>query len=209
MSKIPAFLLICLLTSPCLFGNEKSKILALGDSLTFGYGVEDQDSWPQLLAKRLNKTIVNGGTSGATTAFAMPTLKFHLKRYKPELVIYALGANDALRGISVEEIRKNMREALDFLKAKDVPVVMLGMKAPPNYGETFPKDFQKIYTDLAAEYKVPIYPFLLEGVAGEAKLNQSDGIHPNPEGYKVIANNLYKFMKDYYAKRNTGNIPAK
>lgn len=186
--------------------TSTAKILALGDSLTFGYEVDDKDTWPTLLAQKLNKTIVNGGTSGATTAFGIPTLKFHLKRYKPSLVLYALGANDALRGIAPKTTEKNIREALNLLKKEKIPVILLGMKAPPNYGEKFPKEFSAIFPRLAKEFDILLYPFLLEGVAGEKSLNQPDGMHPNEAGYKIISENIYQFMKKTYeSKPHTKN----
>ncbi len=193
--------LICLLLAMGPWQPAFGKILALGDSLTFGYEVAEQDTWPALLAKKLKKTIVNGGTSGATTAFGIPTLKFHLKRYKPELVLYALGANDALRGIAPQTTQSNIREALSLLSQEKIPVILLGMKAPPNYGEKFPQQFADIYPHLAKEFKIPLYPFLLEGVAGRKLLNQPDGIHPNEAGYKIISENLYQFIKKNYATK--------
>ena len=174
------FIVLSLLTSTSLLGNEKSKILALGDSLTFGYGIEQQYSWPSLLSKKLQREIVNAGTSGATTAFGLPTLKFHLKRYKPDLVIYGLGANDALRGIDPKVSYQNMKETLAFLQDQKIPVLLLGMKAPPNYGERFPKEFAALYPRLAKEFKLPLYPFLLEGVAGNPKTQSSRWDSPQP-----------------------------
>lgn len=198
MKTALTILLLSLLASTSLLGNLKGKVLALGDSLTFGYGLEQQHSWPSLLEEKLDREFVNAGTSGATTAFGLPTLKFHLKRYTPSLVVYALGANDALRGIDPKVTYKNMKETIEFLKAKNIPVVLLGMKAPPNYGEKFPKEFESLYPKLAKEFKLPLYPFLLEGIAGNPKLNLADGIHPNKEGYKIIAQNLEPFFKDFY-----------
>lgn len=190
-------LLILLLS----YSSAHAKILALGDSLTFGYGVAEKDSWPQLLSDKLGKQIVNGGTAGATSAFGPSTLKFHLKRYKPELVIYALGANDGLRGLDPKVTKKHIAKALDLCKQNSIPVLLVGMRAPPNYGKTFPKNFAQIYPELAKQYQIPLYPFLLDGVAGHKQLNQPDGIHPNKEGYMVISEKLYTFIKKtFYAK---------
>ncbi|SMF34197.1 arylesterase [Pseudobacteriovorax antillogorgiicola] len=176
----------------------KGKILALGDSLTFGYEVEEEHTWPKLLEKKLGVPIINGGTAGATSAFGLPTLRFHLKRYTPDLVIYALGANDGLRGLDPKVTQKNIEEAVKLCQEKGIKLVLLGMKAPPNYGKTFPANFEAIYPTVAKKYDIPLMPFMLENVAGQKKLNQPDGIHPNAEGYKIIAENIYKVVTKHY-----------
>ena len=187
-------------------GIEEKKILALGDSLTFGYEVDESHSWPKLLSNKLGVKIVNGGTSGATTAFGVSTLRFHLKRYTPDLVIYALGANDGFRGISPKVTKKNIKTAIEMCQKAGIKVILLGMKAPPNYGKKFPKKFAATYSQLAKELNVPLMPFILEGVAGNPKLNQPDGIHPNKEGYKIIANNIHEFIKKHYNVKNSSRI---
>lgn len=176
-------------------------ILAIGDSLTFGHGVSDKDSWPKKLEAKLAKDgfksikIVNAGVSGATTASGMQTLRFHLRRKKPDLIIYALGANDGLRGIRPQATEQNMRQFVKEAKKHGIQILLLGMKAPPNYGEKYPKKFEASFKKVADEEKLSFLPFFLEGVAGEKDLNQADGIHPNEKGYEVITETIYKKVK--------------
>jgi acyl-CoA thioesterase I len=182
--------------------EAKPVILSIGDSLTFGLGVPPEKTWPTLLEKRLAKDgfpgvkVVNAGSSGATTAFGVSSLRFHLKRSQPDLVIYALGANDGLRGLDPKSTYQNLKTAMDMLKGSSSKVLLIGMKAPPNYGEKFPKDFEASFSRIAQEYKLNFLPFLLEGVAGEATMNQADGIHPNEKGYEKILDMIYPKVKE-------------
>ncbi len=194
-----SFFWILFLFAPSLWA--KPVILSIGDSLTFGLGVPEDKTWPQLLQNKLQadgmkeSKVINAGSSGATTAFGLTAVKFQLKHNRPDLIIYALGANDGLRGISTETSYRNISLAIDEIQKAKVKVLLLGMKAPPNYGEKFPKDFEKIFARVAAEKKIPFIPFFLDGVAGEPKLNQPDGIHPNEKGYEVITSRLYPVIK--------------
>jgi acyl-CoA thioesterase-1 len=180
----------------------KPVILSVGDSLTFGLGVPADKTWPALLEAKLKADgypgvkVINAGSSGATTAFGVSTLKFHLKRGKPDLIIYALGANDGLRGIDPATTQKNLSTALEMIQAQGVKVLLLGMKAPPNYGEKFPKDFESSFVKVKDKYKPAFVPFFLEGVAGKAELNQADGIHPNEKGYEQVLSLIYPKVKE-------------
>lgn len=179
--------------------QKKSKILILGDSLTEGIGVEKEDAFPALLDAKLAKwregfQVVNGGSSGSTSASGVRRLKWYEKS-RPDMVMLALGSNDGLRGVKVEETRKNVEAALLFCQSRRWKVVLAGLKVPPNYGAEYAGAFEKIYPDLAAKYKLPIVGFLLEGVAGEPEMNQADGIHPNERGHERIADNLFRFFK--------------
>jgi len=194
---------ITLFSTPPLQADTKPRsILAIGDSLTFGYGVADKDSWPSLLENKLkakgfsNLSVINAGVSGATTASGLRTLKFHLKKTKPSLMIYALGANDGLRGLDVKSTESNIGSVLDLAKEKKIKVLLLGMKAPPNYGKTFTSSFEQVFTKLAKEYKVAFLPFFLDGVAGRKELNQPDGIHPNAKGYEIISESIIKKVEN-------------
>jgi len=181
--------------------QAKPVILTIGDSLTFGLGVPSDKTWPALLEVQLKADgypqiqVINAGSSGATTAFGISSLKFHLKRGKPDLIIYALGANDGLRGIDPQTTYKNMNTAMELIKAQGVKVLLLGMKAPPNYGEKFPKDFESSFIKIRDQYKPSFVPFFLEGVAGQTDFNQSDGIHPNEKGYEKVLQNIYSKVK--------------
>ncbi len=180
----------------------KPVILSVGDSLTFGLGVPADKTWPALLEAKLKSDghpgvkVINAGSSGATTAFGVSTLKFHLKRGKPDLIIYALGANDGLRGIDPATTHKNLSAAMEMIQAQGVKVLLLGMKAPPNYGEKFPKDFESSFTKVQDKYKPAFIPFFLEGVAGKTEFNQADGTNPNETCYKQVLNLIYPKVKE-------------
>jgi acyl-CoA thioesterase-1 len=182
--------------------SKPYKILILGDSLT--EGVEKEDAFPALLEAKLRKwddgiRVINGGSSGSTSASALRRLKWYEKS-DPDMVLLALGSNDGLRGVKVEETRKNVEAALVYCRDRHWQVVLAGLKVPPNYGAEYAGAFEKIYPDLAAKYKAPIVGFLLDGVAGEPGMNQADGIHPNEKGHQRIAENLYRFLQPLLAK---------
>jgi len=187
-------------------GSRGYTILVLGDSLTEGYGVEKENAFPAILETRLRQsrpdiTVINGGSSGSTSAGGVRRLKWYA-RMKPDLVVLALGSNDGLRGVKAAETRRNVDAAIVFGKQRGWKVVLAGLKVPPNYGAEYAADFESIYPDLAAKHKVPILPFLLEGVAGEPGLNQTDGIHPNEAGHERIAENLFLFLEPLISKPN-------
>lgn len=138
--------------------------------------------------------MTNGGVSGATSASGIQRLKWHLK--KPvDILLLELGANDGLRGLSVPDTKKNLQEIIKYGKEKKVKVMLLGILMPPNYGENYTKQFEKMYKQLASEEKIPFLPFLLDGVAGNPKLNLPDGIHPNQKGHEVIAEKVAQFLE--------------
>jgi acyl-CoA thioesterase-1 len=169
-------------------------ILFLGDSLSAGLGLAEERSFPAVLETRLRESgvanqVVNAGVSGDTTAGGLRRLDW-LLRQDPDVVVVELGANDGLRGLPLAEIEDNLRGILDRLRQSKVPVVFVGMKMPPNYGEEYSKGFEAIYPRLASEFDVNFVPFLLEGVAGHPDLNQADGIHPTAEGHEKLADNV-------------------
>lgn len=189
-------LLFILLTLPVLWSKT---VLVMGDSLTEGYHLAKEEAYPFLLEADLRKThpdlkIINGGISGSTTASAMKRLDWYLKA-RPEIMLLALGANDGLRGMKVEETRKNLEKVIRKARDRGITVVLGGMKLPPNYGKAYTDSFNAIFPALAREHKLLFIPFILEGVAGNPKLNLPDGIHPNPEGHKVIARTVKKFLE--------------
>lgn len=183
-------LFLCLLLP--LSAWAETKVLFLGDSLTAGYGVKKEDAFPALVGKTINKDgkkkikIINAGISGSTTAGAKKRLRWYLKG-KPEILFLALGANDGLRGLDLKKSEKNLEKVIKLAQKKGLLVVLAGMMLPPNYGKEYRTQFQAMYKNLAKKYDTEFIPFLLKGVGGEANLNQSDGIHPNEEGHKVIA----------------------
>lgn len=170
------------------------KILALGDSLTAGLGLALDDSFPTRLQAALIKDghdviVINGGISGDTSAGGLARLDWALADH-PRLALVELGANDALRGIPPAVTRGNLDQILAKLVAAGVKPILLGMKAPGNWGAAYAGDFDKIYPDLAAQYKIPLYPFFLDGVALDPKYTQPDGMHPNSQGVTVIVDHV-------------------
>ena len=180
---------------------QPRKVLCLGDSLTEGYGVPRETSWPEVVQVELSRQgltniqIINAGISGSTSASGVARLKWFLKsKDLPEVLIVELGANDGLRGIDPQLTRKNLREVIQLAKSKGIRVLLAGMQMPTNYGPAYTKAFAEIYPGLAHEEKVDFIPFFLEGVAGERSLNQPDGIHPNESGYKIIAKTALQYL---------------
>ena len=171
--------------------QAKPRIVFLGDSLTAGLGLATDKSYPSLIAKRLKDRgldyeVVNAGVSGDTSAGGLRRLDWSLEGDVRVLVV-ALGGNDGLRGLSTEEMKKNLAAILDRAKARGIPVILAGMEAPPNFGDEYTKGFRAVYADLAKKYSVAFIPFLLQGVAGDGSLNQADGIHPNVRGAELVA----------------------
>lgn len=177
-------------------------VLFLGDSLTAGLGVEPEESYPSLLGEMLINDglvgfrLVNGGVSGSTSASALSRLQWY-DRIRPSVLFLALGANDGLRGFTTEAMHRNLSAVIVAAKERGMSVLLAGMELPPNYGDQYTKSFRQVYRDLAHEHQLDSIPFLLEGVAGRAALNQADGIHPNAEGHRRIARHLYPFLKQH------------
>lgn len=170
------------------------RVMMLGDSLTAGYGLPPEQALPVQLEQALKKAgldvrVLNAGVSGDTTAGGLARLDWSLAE-KPDIVLVGLGANDALRGLDPERAYANLDTILTRLQAKGIRTMLLGMLAPPNLGSDYGRRFAAIYERLAEKHKVPLYPFLLDGVAAQAKLNQPDGIHPNAEGVAAIVERL-------------------
>lgn len=178
---------------------QAKKLVIIGDSLTEGYGVAKDKAYPALLEEKLKAAgkdwkIVNSGVSGSTTASGPSRVKWIIKS-KPDMVMIALGANDGLRGVKVETSKKNLDESMALLKEAKVPMIVGGMLMPPNFGKQYSVDFKKMYEDLSKKYNATLIPFILDKVAGDTKLNLSDGIHPNEEGHKVMADLIYKQLE--------------
>ena len=184
--------------------KEKAKvILCFGNSLTEGYGLKPEESYPSLLQNRidslgLNYRVVNAGISGETTAGGRGRLGWILKN-KVDIFILELGANDGLRGIPIEETKRNLQSIIDTvqLKIPDAKIVLAGMQIPPNLGENYTREFKAIFPALAEVNSVHLIPFLLQGVAGETELNQEDGIHPTAEGTLQVLENIWKVMEPF------------
>jgi acyl-CoA thioesterase I len=170
------------------------KMVVLGDSLSAGLGLSASDAFPAKLEKALkdkgvNVEMTNAGVSGDTSSGGLERLGWSVPE-GTQAVIVELGANDALRGLDPAVTRTALSDILTRLKARNIAVMLCGMMAPPNYGRDYAARFNSIYPDLAKSFGVPLYPFFLDGVAADAKLNQADGIHPTPQGVDIIVNNI-------------------
>jgi acyl-CoA thioesterase-1 len=177
----------------------ETRILFMGDSITAGLGVENSQAYPYLVGETLRLKgykdikIINAGISGSTSASALSRLQWYT-RIKPDILVLALGANDGLRGLSTEEMKTNLDEAIQYAFDQGIKVILTGMEMPPNYGPQYTKAFRNVFQDLAQKYKIRFMPFLLKNVGGIAELNQPDGVHPNPEGHKIIAKNILPYI---------------
>jgi acyl-CoA thioesterase I len=185
--------------APAPAAATRPRIVALGDSLTAGLGLPSTSAYPALLEQRLkeggmNYEVVNAGVSGDTSAGGLERLDWALQG-DVRVLIVALGGNDGLRGLPLEQLRGNLAQIIERAQAKHIAVVLAGMEAPPNYGRDYIAGFHKIYPELAAQYHVAFVPFLLQNVAGNASLNQRDGIHPTPEGARIVADNVWTVLK--------------
>lgn len=192
-----AWLFFFLLGSP-VFAESKVLVI-IGDSLTEGYGVAKDASYPSVLQGLITNTkkdwkVIGAGVSGATSASGPSRVKWQLKS-KPTMIVIALGANDALRGLKIEETEKNLSESIELAQKAGVKVALASLLAPPNYGKKFTDDFAAIFPKLKKKYSIILIPFLLEGVAGHSKLNIADGIHPNERGHQIIAKTVFKALE--------------
>jgi acyl-CoA thioesterase-1 len=175
-----------------------TKLAILGDSLVAGYGVKPEQAIPARLEAALkaegrNIVVINHGVSGDTTAGGLDRVDWMLAD-KPDIVMVELGANDALRGLDPATAERNLDAIITRLKAAGVTVWLAGMLAPRNFGPEYTQQFDGLYKRLADKYNVPLYPFILDGVAQDAALNQPDGIHPNPKGVDIIVERLLPFV---------------
>ena len=178
----------------------------LGDSLTSGHGLIKGESLPDKLQEALQKDapgaqVLNAGVSGDTTAGGKSRLAWSLSA-KPDALIVALGANDGLRGLAPEQTYANLNAILEAAKKAEIPVLLAGMRGPPNFGPEYGAAFNAVFPRLAKEHGTGFYPFLLDGVAAIPDLNQDDGIHPNPKGVAVIVKNLLPHVRDLIAQVN-------
>lgn len=179
-------------------------IVALGDSLTAGYQLSYEESYPAQLQAELDRLgyryrVVNAGISGDTTTGALGRLDSVL-RHRPDIVIVALGGNDGLRGQSVDQMKANLEAMITRLQREGVTVVLAGMLMPPNLGPEYTKQFEQVYPELAAAYSLPLIPFLLDGVAARRELNLPDGIHPNKEGYTIVMQRVLQSLQPLLTK---------
>jgi acyl-CoA thioesterase-1 len=187
--------------TPAAGAAKPLKMVVLGDSLSAGLGLAGADAFPAKLQKALktngiNVDMINAGVSGDTSSGGRDRLDWSVPE-GTDAVIVELGANDALRGIDPAVTRAALSDILNRLKARKIAVLLCGMLAPPNYGSDYSARFNAIYPDLAKAFAVPLYPFFLQGVAADAKLNQADGMHPTAEGVDAIVKNILPTVQSF------------
>jgi acyl-CoA thioesterase I len=181
--------------------TKKKTIVFFGNSLTAGYGLTTSEAFPALIQQTIDSlqlpyTVVNAGVSGETTAGGNSRIDWILKQ-PLDVFVLELGANDGLRGIPVSETRKNFQSIINKVRTKypEAKLLLTGMQIPPNMGQQFSREFRDVYPALAKQNNISLVPFLLEGVGGEVKLNQQDGIHPTIEGHRILAKNVWKHLQ--------------
>jgi acyl-CoA thioesterase-1 len=187
--------------------EPQNNIIFFGNSLTAGYGVEAEEAFAGLIQERLdslgyNYNVINAGVSGETTASGLSRVEWVVKRQPVEIFILELGGNDGLRGIKPEETNRNLRAIIDKVRKihPDVKILLAGMMVPPNMGQAYAEEFQKVFPKIAKEKNVNLIPFLLKDVGGEADLNLPDGIHPTPKGHKIVAETVWEHLKEMLEK---------
>ena len=181
--------------------QQKKTIVFFGNSLTAGYGLEPAEAFPALIQQKIDSaglpyTVVNAGVSGETTAGGNSRIDWILQQ-PLDVFVLELGANDGLRGIPVEQTRQNLQSIIDKVRRKypQARIVLAGMQIPPSMGQQYSTEFRDVFPELARKNNIALIPFLLQGVGGEVKLNQRDGIHPTAEGHKILADNVWSTLK--------------
>ena len=176
------------------------KIVVLGDSLSAGYGLLELQAYPALIQDKLKQDgyewdVVNAGISGDTSAAGLQRVDWALSQGDVRILVLELGANDGLSGLPIAEMKKNLGGIIERAQEKRISVLLAGMEAPPNFGPEYTVAFRQVYRDLAREYNVKLLPFLLDKVAGQPGLNQADGIHPNIEGSRIVADTVWNVLR--------------
>lgn len=189
--------LFLLATAPKAFAAP--VILVLGDSLSSGFGIDEQKGWVSLLRNKLDQngythSVVNASVSGDTTQDALSRLDATLSRHRPEIVIVELGGNDGLRAFSIDTIRRNLSRILETVRENGAKIVLAGMRIPPNYGPVYAGAFESLYPELAGQTGSVLIPFFMEGVATEPELMQDDGIHPNAKAQTMLLDNVWSVL---------------
>jgi acyl-CoA thioesterase-1 len=192
--------------------NDVCRIAVLGDSLTTAYGLAVEEGFPAQLQRRLRDAgydcaVLDAGAGGDTTAGGLARLEWTLGD-RPSHVIVELGANDGLRALPPAQMEQNLDAIVGRLQADDVPVLLAGMRAPPNLGRNYGDAFEAVFPRVAERHDVPLYPFFLDGVAGHPELNQGDGIHPTAAGIAVIVERILPTVKEWLNQADAASEPA-
>ena len=180
--------------------SAEKTLMIYGDSLSAAYGLDINDGWGYLLEQKLKTShpqwrVVNLSISGETTAGGLSRFPKSIEQHRPELVLLQLGANDGLRGTSLNSMKNNLEQMIVHAKDKNIEVIMFEMMIPPNYGTAYTQRFTQTFHDLGEEHKVSVVPFFLEGVAGDEKLNQEDGIHPTKQAQPTLLSNIWPHLE--------------
>ena len=197
-----AFTLFCLLIPFGTYAQTNATILVMGDSLSAEYGLARGTGWVRLLEDRLQKEaspwgVFNASISGETSSGGLTRLPKLLEQKKPGIVLLELGANDALRGLSIQESENNLRKMIQLSKSAGAKVLLFGMQIPPNYGQQYTKQFKDLYSKLATQENVQLLPFFLNGVASDNTLFQADRMHPNEKAQPILYKNVWGAMAPY------------
>lgn len=201
-TKIIGTGLFCLLISVVTLAKANPTILLMGDSLSAEYGLQRGSGWAKILERQLQQQgsqwiIYNASISGETSAGGLSRLPKLLEQEKPGIVFIELGANDALRGLSITQTESNLRKMIELSKKSGARVLLFGMQIPPNYGQSYAKQFKDLYPRLATQEKVELIPFFLTGVATQRDLFQADNIHPNENAQMLLYKNVWGAMAPY------------
>ncbi len=193
--------------APAAQSATRPEILFIGTSLTAGLGVDPDSAFPAVIQRRLDSLhlglrAVNAGVSGETSAGALRRMPWLLQT-PPAAVVLETGANDGLRGLDADSTRANIDAIIGTIRARDsvVPIILVGMEAPPNMGAPFTRRFRAMFPEVAQRHRVELVPFLLAGVGGVDSLNQADGIHPTPAGHRILANNVWRILGPVLQRR--------
>jgi acyl-CoA thioesterase I len=215
---IAVVLWLVILRQSSMAAAAPKMILFLGDSITAGYGLALSEAFPGLIQKKIDAQgwhfkVINAGQSGDTSAGGLGRLDWLLKN-RIDVLVLELGANDGLRGLAAEAMKKNLQAIIDRTKAKypQARIIITGMKVPPNMGSDYARRFEAVFADLAKRNKAPFVPFILEGVGGTPELNLADGIHPTAQGHEIVANNVWKVLEPILRELNgqgSGQKPTK
>ena len=206
MKKLYLILAILMLMFTSLKAQDTKSILIFGDSITAGLGVEPQQAFPALIQSKidslgLNYNVINGGLSGETSAGGLRRIDWVLQR-EVDIMILELGGNDGLRGIELSSTKENLQEIINKSKSKypEIEILIAGMQVPPKLGTEYTKEFVEIYPSLAKENSLPLIPMILDKVGGNSDLMQSDQIHPNVEGHRVVAEEIWGYLQPLLQK---------
>jgi len=205
--KVIAIGLFCLLISFVTSASSNPTILIMGDSLSAEYGISRGSGWVKLLQEQLQKQgsqwqVFNASISGETSAGGLARFEALLVKKKPSIVMLELGANDALRGLSIDETEKNLSNMIQLSKKSGAKVLLFGMQIPPNYGQDYTKKFKDLYPKLASQEGIELVPFFLAGVVSNKDLFQTDNIHPNEKAQTILYKNVWGAMAPYQSMLN-------